>query len=279
MKFKDVSPFIRFVQRFDVTMNSLFQTQIAVDARLFYVTDGCGLMEVASKPVKLEAGGLIVINSGVQYRILHSKAAFFAVNFDFTRDYSDLSMPIPPLDAAKPFDDAVIHKTFFDDAKYFNQFKTFENCGALSDLFDRMESEYCKKLPYFENELTATMTSVLARLARKTAKNETKDDRFDIEGIITYIQEHYDEPLDNRKLAEVFHYHPNYLSGKFREIIGKPVHRYLLEFRILKACSMIKTNRFNLSEVAEACGFCDPNYFSRYFKKIIGVSPSEFTAT
>ena len=52
--------------------------------------------------------------------------------------------------------------------------------------------------------------------------------------------------------------------------------RYINEFRVEKAALMLKKTDFQISAVAAAVGFEDVNYFSRIFKQIKGVSPTEF---
>jgi AraC-like DNA-binding protein len=50
----------------------------------------------------------------------------------------------------------------------------------------------------------------------------------------------------------------------------------LKEARIKHACQLLRQTDKNISEVAYACGFSDPKYFSRSFKQSMGVSPSDY---
>ena len=86
-----------------------------------------------------------------------------------------------------------------------------------------------------------------------------------------YIQKNYSKSLTNAELAKIFHYHPNYLSAEFKRSMGMPLHRYLLETRIMKASSLIESGYKNLDEIANICGFKDINYFIRYFKTILNM--------
>jgi AraC-like DNA-binding protein len=52
---------------------------------------------------------------------------------------------------------------------------------------------------------------------------------------------------------------------------------YLMEQRMLRAEHLLRTNnKLNVSEVAYKCGFSEPKYFSRCFKKRFGKTPSDF---
>ena len=103
--------------------------------------------------------------------------------------------------------------------------------------------------------------------------NTNKENSFNSSAVADYIQAHYNEEITNRKIAEIFHFHPNYISSEFRRIFGKPLHRYLLELRITKAIALLETGRYSVEAVAEEVGFKDANYFTRYFKKITGKTP------
>ena len=51
---------------------------------------------------------------------------------------------------------------------------------------------------------------------------------------------------------------------------------YLADIRIKHAIQLLEQNKLSVSELAEKCGYSDPLYFSRVFKKITGVSPSKY---
>lgn len=66
------------------------------------------------------------------------------------------------------------------------------------------------------------------------------------------------------------------LHTKMKNLMNTSAGDYIRHKRIQKACQMI-TDGHNVSETAYSCGFADPNYFSKVFKKVVGVAPSEYT--
>lgn len=74
----------------------------------------------------------------------------------------------------------------------------------------------------------------------------------------------------------------DYVRKMFAREIGVSPHEYMTLARIERARNMMdsgaknKYSPFSVSQIAEACGFADPLYFSRVFKKLCGVSPSEY---
>lgn len=91
-----------------------------------------------------------------------------------------------------------------------------------------------------------------------------------------YVTEHYNQKITLEELAKDLHLNRNYLSFLFKKEMGCTYTRYLIKYRINKAIDLLRKKEPVIAEVAELTGFSDQAYFSRMFKKITGVSPSDF---
>lgn len=69
---------------------------------------------------------------------------------------------------------------------------------------------------------------------------------------------------------------PFYISKLFKEQIGIGYIDFLTECRIEKAKKMMSTAAYSLKEIAYEVGYNDPNYFSKVFKKVCGMAPTEY---
>jgi two-component system response regulator YesN len=69
---------------------------------------------------------------------------------------------------------------------------------------------------------------------------------------------------------------PSYLSRLLKQHLGKTFVNALTDFRIEKAKQLIAASDLNIYAVADAVGFSDPHYFSTIFKKVTGMTPSEY---
>ena len=94
--------------------------------------------------------------------------------------------------------------------------------------------------------------------------------------ILDYVEQHYAEPLTNRRLAAKFGYHPNYIGCLVLEQTGMPLHRYLLQLRIRHGINLLSTTQMTVAQIAEAVGFRSASYFSQYFKQCTGHTPGKF---
>lgn len=95
--------------------------------------------------------------------------------------------------------------------------------------------------------------------------------------VISYIEEHYaDEDLSLNILAEYVRFSPNHLSMIFSQETGETFSKYLIEYRIGKAKEALKCTSLKSSEIAMQVGYRDPHYFSYMFKKVTGMTPTQY---
>jgi two-component system response regulator YesN len=91
-----------------------------------------------------------------------------------------------------------------------------------------------------------------------------------------YIHEHYTETIQLGDAAEAALVSAAYLSRLFSEHLKTNFVDYLTERRIERAEKLIRESRMNIKEVAYAVGYQDPNYFSKIFKKVTGLLPTQY---
>ena len=105
-------------------------------------------------------------------------------------------------------------------------------------------------------------------------KNQLAPDTMQI--IKQYIREHAHEDISLEAVAEQVRLSPFYVSKMFKEQFGANYIDYLTECRIDKAKQLLGDPDKSLKEIAFEVGYNDPNYFSRVFKKVTDLSPSDY---
>ncbi len=103
--------------------------------------------------------------------------------------------------------------------------------------------------------------------------------RSDYERILPakkYIDGNYTKTMTNAYLAELCGISETHTRRLFADVFNVSPIEYQIELRILKAKDLLLTGMYTVGETSEMCGFSDQNYFSRLFKKHVGISPLKY---
>lgn len=143
--------------------------------------------------------------------------------------------------------------------------KMFLKLGDVYNRIDRNAFECC-----------AAFYKLLSMINKNiNDKNNLNKDKTDI--VIEYINNHFrDSFIDIGKLADMSGCSSEYFRHKFKSIYGISPLQYINRLKLKYIKSMICENRYSLTYISEKVGFSDLNYFSRFFKKYTGMSPTEY---
>ena len=90
------------------------------------------------------------------------------------------------------------------------------------------------------------------------------------------IRKQYMEDLSMQEMARQMNYSEAYFCKLFKQCFGQNFTSYLTEYRVKEAKKLLAQPTFNVKDVGRAVGYGDANYFAKVFKRITGVSPSEY---
>lgn len=124
--------------------------------------------------------------------------------------------------------------------------------------------------------LAEDIAYLLAQMFGETSEEHEREPAL-IAQMEEYLQTNYSRTITNAVLSERFGFVPSYISKLFRTHRGVSPSEYLTKYRIERAKEMLSGNPSVLmKEVAAATGFSDQYYFSKIFKKEMGVLPTEY---
>lgn len=92
----------------------------------------------------------------------------------------------------------------------------------------------------------------------------------------SFIDERYTQPLSMQDAAKAMGYSETYFCRLFKQCFGVNFSTYLNEFRVEKAKEMMADTRTSIRQISTACGYSDPKYFARVFRRFVGLTPSEY---
>lgn len=94
--------------------------------------------------------------------------------------------------------------------------------------------------------------------------------------IRNYITENYMKDISLADAAEYMNYSEAYFSRLFKQMFHMTFTSYLADYRMKKAKIILENTEYNVKAVGEMVGFSDSNYFTKVFKRKVGISPSEY---
>lgn len=126
------------------------------------------------------------------------------------------------------------------------------------------------------NDFQEMKQIVISSLETIQQKLNVKSYTPNVQNVLALIDENYKQDLTLKEVAEQFHLNVMYLGQLFKKETGQSFSKYLNHYRITKAKDLLIHSTNNVNEISEMIGYTSPGYFYKNFKKISGISPSDF---
>ncbi len=241
---------------------------------LVYIVNGTATHHLGEETTKLKAGDYFIIDTGSVHCYRDTKD-FEIVNCLFLPEYVDralssctslsslLSNQI--LRFGVPVDICAADRIFHD------------RDGAIGKIIEKMEEEFAEKPTGYIELLRCHLTQILVYAVRASEEDEqSRTFHPATKTIVSYLKQHFTEPLSLENLSCSLNYTPQYLSSMFRKDTGMTLQLFLQRLRIEKACSLLDNQELRVTDVAQMVGYNDVKHFSIIFKSHKGLSPKEF---
>ncbi len=282
MLFKEINPFIRQALTAQLTKQNktdTFNKLKTVDARLFYIIDGNGKMRFKNKSCDLHADTIILFSAGTEYTWEVDTINYYAINFDYTQNYSHVQKTFHPIKSNFYIDADLIERPYFKDVTILNEPIILYNASAFEVEIKKIVTEYLINDAYAQTINSGTLKTIIAkiiRLVNSHCLNADKKTTSTIKKVVEYIGNHYNKKINYQTLEKEFNFNPSYLNRIFKEYTGKSVYAFILQYRLQTAMEILRTQNLYVNQVANLCGFPNPYHFTKAFKKFTGLSPTEY---
>lgn len=167
-------------------------------------------------------------------------------------------------------------------AKYIKE--KYANCIIIFitayDRFDyAIEAMHIKAFDYLLKPWKEEKLCELISTAIENVRSMQKTDRIvhsQKDVIKDYIDRNYKKDISAKDVAGILGYSDVYFSKVFKQLFDDNFINYLTKIRMDRAKLLLKDVSFNIKEVGKSVGYADSNYFTKVFKRSIGMSPSEY---
>ncbi len=149
-----------------------------------------------------------------------------------------------------------------------------DNDGDILSTVKKLHYEFEEKCIFKDDMVQSLITQVLIETARKAGNYSGKEE---IRSVLAYIDENLEYEIDFKRLAANRHYSFDRFRHLFKDYTGFSPHQYVIRARIEKAQFLLKLNpNISFTELSYHCGFSSSSHFSKAFRSIVGITPSEY---
>ena len=107
-------------------------------------------------------------------------------------------------------------------------------------------------------------------------ENTNRNKKYNLDEIKKYLDDNYINDISLDHLSAKFFINKFYLTRAFKDNYGQTINNYIVSKRITKAKEYLRFSDYSIEQIGILCGIKDPNYFSRIFKKVEGMTPKEY---
>lgn len=153
---------------------------------------------------------------------------------------------------------------------------------TVRELADIMHAEFERRLAGCEAVLQSYFLALAAYLSREYMLSrdaaDGTNDLMNLANAVAYMESHFMEPVTLKLLSDFLSISTRHFIRIFQKHYNSTPIDYILRLRLVHSLELLKDGRWNITEVADRCGFADSNYFSRQFRKRYGLSPRGYRA-
>ncbi len=239
------------------------------------VASGEGQYTVGDRLYPMKAGDIFVFASNEQHCITDVSAGEFVI----------VNLHFEPRLLWGSFADRLTEENLgfcFSHGKDFENRICAEEGKSLRTLFSLLETEFLQAKEEYALSVRSYLNLMLVCLIREYGYASggaglSRSRLHAIRRVLEYVDVHLSEELTLACLADRAGMSPNYLSALFHKISGITLWDYITTKRIDKATRLLMDEReLNILDIASLCGFNNTAAFNKAFKKITGITPSEY---
>ena len=156
--------------------------------------------------------------------------------------------------------------------------KAAENGGVHPVYLDKLSSDFARRIENLgsTDAVKQLMDEIFRSYCRLVKKHSTNQYSPLVQKVIIHIDSGLATDLSLKSLAERMNVNASYLSTLFKKETGATVTDYVNQRRVKQAQQLLGSTKLQIQTVAQHCGIADVNYFSKIFKKYVGMTPKEY---
>lgn len=229
-----------------------YQNACAPFSRLYFVKEGEGILDIGGERVVLRPKYVYLIPAGLVYHYhceSHMEKWYFHIN---------IRMP-------DGFD------LFEGSHACYQRTLSEEEMERVGRYYDAVSMDAVFLLQGIVTEIVGDMIRI-AGLSGKEVHTYSPL----LQKLFAYVGNAVSSQLNVAELAQYLNISPSTLAKRFKKETGRSIGTYLDQMLLNQACQLLLTTELSVGQIADRLEFCDQFYFSRYFKRHQGETPTSY---
>jgi AraC family L-rhamnose operon transcriptional activator RhaR/AraC family L-rhamnose operon regulatory protein RhaS len=244
---------------------------------LVVVVNGRGRHIVGLERYEIFAGHVFVINEMVPHGFENADELEL-FNIVYSEDYLIKRFPdladIPGFQAL-----FYIHPKMIPSLRFSRKlFLPPKNFTEITAQLRKMDEEWKSKSAGYKTQMISSLVAVIVDLSRiySLGVGFSPEVTAGIARVISHVQNDYQQTVSLRQLASIACTSERTLDRQFKTMMGMTPIEYVNKVRIEQSLPLLRDPGRSISDVAYAAGFLDSNYFTRRFRRYVGMSPRRY---
>ena len=153
------------------------------------------------------------------------------------------------------------------------------NIEEIQRLFMNIIKAFEEKSQYMRLEIMTHISMLITFLLNNgfvtTANQQGKEEIF-YNKVFQFISQNYTKNITSKDISDVLSYNHSYFCRKFRKSFDRQFYDYLNMYRVYESQKLFEDEEKNITQISRECGFNSQIYFTKCFKKYMGMLPSEY---
>lgn len=287
MKFTDISPVVQFAEctKFGKhSTNTCREMDKISYTYRFLIIDGGGFtLRTEAGDEVCGVGDIVYLPARCRYStaFLPEEFTCFNISFSMLSDHHE----DPDRDTVPQWflyfigetahEDWFASAVTFDDMPEFNAPLVIRNFPGADGRGRHFMTLWNSSTRFARLSLSAALTEFIADLANYIEDIHHQPRSIIAARIADYIEAHIFERLTCRHIADVFSYHPSYVSRIIREYQGYSLHDYIMRVKIDAATKLLLKSEMTITDIAYYLSFHDSSHFTKTYFEVTGRKPSD----
>ena len=242
------------------------------------ILQGSAIQQINDEQYLTSMGDVFLVNSNDCHYFKNTENLYiFNIGFkkEVIENYKDLLLPLPGYHSFFVIEPKFRKQNNFKNKLHLNS----KDLNQLKTILEKLKEEFTSQPSGKELMITSYFLQVVGFLCRKYEQYSTNTKTgftSPLSDAISYIEKNYTNQITLDMLSQISGTPVSTLIAFFKRTFNQTPTEYIISLRINSACELLRHSNKSITYISDVSGFNDTNYFSRIFRKKIGLTPRDY---